>query len=341
MASLAAAKLQTQWCSEVALVELAMGTTCGCPKQLTQCLRPLSPDDIQAITICYCANGCTESKAAENAQWISKECPQRVEEGTPGDLRMHKRDDDDTTAEDSNTTTDTETTGSVAGTSAAAQTTTAPATTEVTTTDGTTQSSASSDTSTPTTSASSADTTTSAQSQTTTDSLASCYVTNQVSTQACSWSSGSSFSCTPTTTPSQSCAPGMICQTSTAGEIGCLKRDNHLTTSGLTVAIVFGVAIIGAIGGILFFQRQLAAINRKAKLERLAMLDNSGKGYGMSDVEAPINKTDSTPLIANAGSGGGQQPYYDNREFGESPQDAPRLHPGLGALGQDSAYGGR
>jgi len=113
----------------------------------------------------------------------------------------------------------------------------------------------------------------------------------------------------------------------------------------MAVSIVFVVAIVGAFAGIITMQRQAAKLNKRAKMERLAML-GGGKGYGRSDVNAPQQARGSDahiPLIdgaggmgaGGAGNGGAVGQYFDNRAYEVSPHDAPKLHPGLGALGQD------
>jgi len=379
LATASLASATAQWCLEANLEDLATGTACSCPKQLTKCLSAIRDTSLASIKACYVSNECDDFTATRHSQWIARECPQSIEEGL-ADLRKRQQNKDDEETESPPTTEETkpkatpapvattegkketaeekeatedkkETTEDKKETTAKDDKTTSPAKTEATVTkDQTTASpkTGPSATSTPESTTQNPTTTPSAQPQTTSTTKLECFVTNMVSTDVCSWTSGKSFNCVPTITPSPSCAPGIICQKDVDNSDICMIRDKPLTTSGLIVSIVFAVAIIGALTGILVMQMKAAKMNKRAKMERMAML-SGGKGYGKSDVEPPQLKTRGSdahiPLIdsaegmgvgnSGAGLGGGVGQYFDNRAYDISPQDAPKLNPGLGALGQD------
>ncbi|KAH6678106.1 hypothetical protein B0J14DRAFT_461010, partial [Halenospora varia] len=172
---------------------------------------------------------------------------------------------------------------------------------------------------------------------TTTGTLA-CSVTSTKDTSFCSMTGDSTLGCVATTTLIASCAPGNLCTTDAAGANVCMKRDDHLTTSGLIVTIALAIALAATIISLV----ALACIQRnkakKDKMEAAAKL--GGKIRPMDDMEAKPYKI----------GGGGESSEVDlplitpggkRSSNSVSPGHVPQiqLHQGLGALGQDTPPG--
>jgi len=145
-----------------------------------------------------------------------------------------------------------------------------------------------------------------------------------------------------------------------------MKRDDHLTASGLAVTIVFGTAIIGFTIALIIMKVKERQTSRRAEAERAALLGGGFVGKPRSsrnDVEtadaypqvrrnarnplSPLREAAGSeanlPLIAPGGPRS-DQPQYD--DFGQDetvgeqgragpPNVPPKLHQGLGALAQD------
>jgi len=124
----------------------------------------------------------------------------------------------------------------------------------------------------------------------------------------------------------------------------CMKEDNHLTTSGLAVTILFAVSIfLAALAATISIYRGRAAAKRKEYAHAAitgggAAAFNKGKARA-GDVESsqhPYVQRDPSeahlPLISPGGSRSDQPEYFEGPG---SQRQAPKLHPGLGALGQN------
>ncbi len=158
-----------------------------------------------------------------------------------------------------------------------------------------------------------------------------------------------------------------------------MKIDNHLTTSGLAVAITFGVVIVGFAITLIVLKIQAKKNARRAELQREAQF--GGPGYGnrkYADVEvadaykqarrAPgfalnpregMHSDANLPLIAPGGPRSDQQQYNQQDYFaqtmstgshsaspggrgrGAASNTPPKLHQGLAGLGGDIGHGGR
>lgn len=105
------------------------------------------------------------------------------------------------------------------------------------------------------------------------------------------------------------------------------------------MAIVFGIGIAAAAIGIIVVQIQARNANKERERERLALLGGytpKGKDRAFADVEASRPYTQRNPSEANMPliAPGGTQQFQQYNAPDVSPHDAPRLHPGLEALGQ-------
>lgn len=182
-----------------------------------------------------------------------------------------------------------------------------------------------------------------------------------ITTSQCSVSAGKTITCTETVKETATCAPGIICQVDGKGNDVCMRRDNHLTTGGLIVTISFAFGIVGAILAVIVSHYQSNAANRKVEAERAALLGDgafaaTGNGKGRAASAAPTyqqhNPSEAViPLMTPGGSRSDevyQHPYNNDNDYyqasgaaGSNPgpagghSGAPKLHPGLGALGQD------
>lgn len=118
-----------------------------------------------------------------------------------------------------------------------------------------------------------------------------------------------------------------------------MKRDNSLTTSGLIVTIFFAVGLVAAL--IAFVAIAIRSKSKAKAEERKRLLEDASSGGKDVEAATPFSSTRSRagasesnlPLVAPGGQrseaySGGQQDYF-------SQGQAPRLNPGLGALGQD------
>merc|ERR1712098_1009738 len=207
----------------------------------------------------------------------------------------------------------------------------------------------------------SATSTATAQSASTTGPLT-CSVTSTKSTSMCFVSAGKTQSCVATTTEIASCSPGLICFSATAGANSCMRRDNTLTTSGLVVAIAFGVGLAATAIAVI---AMVIHGKNKVKANQQAQLLAAASSRGGRDVEAakaftrPMASDANLPLITPGGTRSDQASYPQQEYFegaqggsltppeyrgaGSSSSGAPpvprlELHQGLGALGQNPRY---
>ncbi|KUJ08055.1 uncharacterized protein LY89DRAFT_691355 [Mollisia scopiformis] len=342
-------------CAQNSIEDLVAETSCGSVNAITACLGTADLQRLDEIERCYTSNGCSAGEATVEAVWFAKDCqPLQIENGR-GDL---KRRADST---DSGSTTSEKTTAKSTDKSTTAKSTTAPSSTTASTTVDSTTSSDSSTTSSATTASSTTSSTTSSSSQSTTGTSSTtsgsttgslvCSITSTISTKVCQTTSGTS-TCSSTTVESASCAPGLICfsATASANSALCMKRDNTLTTSGLIVTIVFGLAIgVAIIAFIVMGVRNSKKVKQQEYAHQMAAASTKG-----ADVEsqsfANANRSEAAlPLITPGGTRSDQyQPQQDY--FGQSSGggnsvtppagrgNAPQLHQGLGALGQETRY---
>ncbi len=116
-----------------------------------------------------------------------------------------------------------------------------------------------------------------------------------------------------------------------------MRRDNTLSTSGLIVAIVFGVGIVASIVAIIFVH--VRGKQKQKRDEQVAAMMKSSrvpdKEMESSRVPLPTGRgmqsEDNLPLIAPGGVRSDQQYYGDGGEY-QGQTQAPRLHQGLGGL---------
>jgi hypothetical protein len=140
-----------------------------------------------------------------------------------------------------------------------------------------------------------------------------------------------------------------------------MKKEDKLTTSGLIVTIIFVGGTLAAI--ISWSIIGLRARNRRRHNEQVRqMMASSGKGRSGSDIEAvssfggrrnqAMTSEANLPLISPGGTRSDQQSYGQQEGYfeqhgmggnsltppGREGPGAPKLHPGLGALGQEGRY---
>ncbi|KAH7403644.1 hypothetical protein BKA64DRAFT_457848 [Cadophora sp. MPI-SDFR-AT-0126] len=369
-----AAIVSATGCAQNNLDDLVARISCGTSKAISQCLhRDIDLARLEEIEDCLISGGCSMADATAEAVWFTFDCRAGQEE------LKRRQNNEETTTEESTTEEKTTTKKTASKTASAKTTTTAPSSTEATTTsesstesstESTTSTTSSQTTASSTTSTSSESTsstsTATAQSATTTGPLI-CSVTSTKSTSMCFVSAGKTQSCIPTTTEIASCAPGLICFSAAAGANSCMRRDNTLTTSGLVVAIAFGVGLAATAIAVI---AMVIHGKNKVKANQQAQLLAAASSRGGRDVEAGKSFTRpkggamasdaNLPLITPGGTRSdqasyAQQDYFEGgqgtggltppeyRGAGSSSSGAPpvprlELHQGLGALGQNPRY---
>ncbi|KAH8808150.1 hypothetical protein F5884DRAFT_857694 [Xylogone sp. PMI_703] len=98
-----------------------------------------------------------------------------------------------------------------------------------------------------------------------------CLITTVIPTKVCSVvttgtaAGQTTLQCVSKSTPVPTCAPGLICDQDDDGATTCIRRDNHLSTSGLVVTIVLAVAV-GA--GIIMLVVKKVRSSKRSKLAR-------------------------------------------------------------------------
>ncbi len=131
-----------------------------------------------------------------------------------------------------------------------------------------------------------------------------------------------------------------------------MKKDNSLTTSGLIVTIIFAVGIFLSFAGVLIVNLRA---NAKAKHDAQVQLMMKSSMNHNTDVETAqtfgMRSEANLPLITPEAAKseqynyGQQHDYFGQEPAGSSsltaepsvaPNPPPKLHPGLGALGQDT-----
>ncbi|KAL3427840.1 hypothetical protein PVAG01_01350 [Phlyctema vagabunda] len=348
-------------CARDSIEELVARTSCGNNEAILECLGSADIDQLVEVELCFSIGGCEQTDAAFDARWLIQECQTEGAE-----LRIRQ---DSTTADSEETTAET----SAESTAESTAETTARASTTIASTDATTTADSTSAAET-TSTAAAASTTSSTSSTTSTSNSATtaaasttsslvCSTTTIITTKVCSATTenGSTrTTCSSTATPVETCAAGNICSEDKSGQPICMKRDNTLTTSGLVVALVFGFGIGAFIVALIVMYCQAARQAKRDKAERMALLSNPrmGKERSDSDVEAArarntfLQQHDeqgseaNIPLITTTGAGQSHNDFGD--DVGEAnynppssrtgvppvPPLPPKLHQGLGSLGQ-------
>ncbi|KAH7329956.1 hypothetical protein BKA65DRAFT_46654 [Rhexocercosporidium sp. MPI-PUGE-AT-0058] len=372
-----AAIVSATGCAQNNLDDLVARISCGTKREISKCLHTdIDLTRLEEIEDCLVSGGCSMADATAEAVWFTFDC-------RAGQGELKKRQNDETTTEKSTTEEETTTKKTTSKTTSAKKTTTtAPSSTEATTTsESTTEpttSTSSATSTTPTTASSTTSTSSSSLTSTSTATAQSasitggplvCSVTTTKSTSQCIVSRGKTQSCVATTIELASCAPGMICFSARPGSSSCMKRDNSLKTSGLVVAIAFGVGLAAtAIAVIAMVIHGKNKVKAKQQAQLLAAASSrSGRG---GDVEAakaftrpnPMASDATIPLITPGGQRSDQANYSQQEYFvggqgtgrltppeyrgagssgsGSSAPPVPRLelHQGLGTLGQNPRY---
>lgn len=181
-----------------------------------------------------------------------------------------------------------------------------------------------------------------------------CSTTKMVTTNICFYTKGTK-TCSLKTTASARCAPGIICQTDRAGNNICMKADNSLTTSGLVVALVFGIGVASFLLALFVMCCKDRRAFKKAERIRRNNLgvykpDVEG-GKTAATVASFVGKpkaseshlplmSGSTPHLERERTNNSELPasddFYSGRDrnpFGDVP---PSPYAGAGALGQDN-----
>lgn len=335
-------------CAQNTIGELVERTSCGSSDGITTCLRGdvdlYRLDDIEQ---CFKDGGCDLVDAIVGATWFASECHQYDVEEVREELRRRA----DSTGSTDTTTTEASTT----------EKTTAKTTTEATTTEASASAASTTATTMSSTTSSSSSTNTIGSTTAATASTSStliCSVTKTVSTSACVVTGGKTVSCTATTTAIASCAPGNLCFSSVAGQDVCMKKDDHLTTSGLVVTIAFAVGIFAASAGVLIVNlraRQKAKHDLQAQLMMASSMHENADLENAQKFSQPMQSEANLPLIT-PGAPRSEQYNYEQHDYSSLEQEypgsnpftagehviatgppaAPKLHPGLGALGRDA-----
>lgn len=180
-----------------------------------------------------------------------------------------------------------------------------------------------------------------------------CSTTKMVTTNICFYTKGTK-TCSLKTTASARCAPGIICQTDRAGNNICMKADNSLTTSGLVVALVFGIGVASFLVALFFMCCKDRRAFKKAERIRRNNLgvykpDVEG-GKAAAAVASFVGKpkaseshlplmSDSTTRLERERTNNSDLPTSDDLYSGRdrNPFDEqPSTYAGAGALGQDN-----
>ncbi len=331
-------------CAQSEISALVTRTTCGPSNSIAACLgADVDLESFEEIEQCFLGAGCSKMAAEVDAiLFLAQACRPETGADHRDDLRK-RADTSTTTATNAKTTVSTEatTTSDASDTSSAsAAASSTPAAVSSTTSVDSTTSAASTDS-----------TTTSAQTASTT-SPTTCYVTNIKSTSACSVSDGTTVTCTPTTTAIQSCAPGLLCFTATAGAESCMKREDNLTTSGLIVTIMFAGGIGAALlAWAVLCLRSRTRAKRQEQLRR--MMASSGKGDDVESISPFATRPTmrsrargsdaNLPLITPGGTRTAQQTYAQQEAYLEqngptenAPPPVPKLPSRKEAVGQEN-----
>ncbi|KAM3074172.1 hypothetical protein ACMFMF_006195 [Clarireedia jacksonii] len=252
--------------------DLVIRNSCGDDLSIAKCLTSdVDLRSLSQIEQCFIAGGCDATDSSISAVWFSFECNAYevpVEEVMRDDLKKRATETSGSSSKteaSTTTTTSAETTTSASSTSASSASAAAASTTSATST---------------TSGSSTSATTTSSGSSSTSTSLA-CSTTKYISTSACSFGTGKStgvtIGCTPTTSPSATCAKGVLCTTAASGEDVCMLKDDSLTTSGLVVTIVFAVGLAGFLIGFIVMTCQDRSATKKRRAAHIAMLEAESK----------------------------------------------------------------
>lgn len=125
-------------------------------------------------------------------------------------------------------------------------------------------------------------------------------------------------------------------------------RDDSLTTSGLIVTIVFGIAIAATIiAFIVMCMRNSKKVKQQEYASQMAAASSKGNDVeAQSFTNAAMRSEAQLPLmtpggVRSEGYSGAQQDYFEGGNSvtpsnGRAPQI--QLHGGLGALGQETRY---
>jgi len=108
----------------------------------------------------------------------------------------------------------------------------------------------------------------------------------------------------------------------------------------MIVAIAFSAGIVIVAIAIFVMSMRTRAANKRAGMERAALLGRGGKG---KTIEMPygqhVNSSEANmPLMSPNGTRHEHAYPYAQEYNSQDDASAPRLHPGLGALGQDPTY---
>ncbi|KAI9644751.1 hypothetical protein NHQ30_006778 [Ciborinia camelliae] len=339
--------------------DLVIRNSCGDDLSIVKCLaEDVDLRRLDQIEQCFIAGGCDAIDSTVSAVWFSYECNDRqgsIEEVMKEDLR--KRATETSSTSESTTASTTSKASSSTSSSSSSDTTTAATTTTST---STTASSSSNSAASSTTATSSSSTITSASASTTssktsstsgttssattsgssgtgssTSSLA-CSTTSFYSTSVCSYGTGKStgvtLGCATTSASSVTCAPGVLCTTSTSGDDVCMLIDNTLTTSGLVVTIFFSVSLGCFILGLLIMGIKDRQAAKKLEAEREALLDaeseeatqsySQTRSKSVRQPDAFGHSEAGLPLISEPG----HEQEYSNGAPTTIPNSPPRLH---------------
>ena len=151
-----------------------------------------------------------------------------------------------------------------------------------------------------------------------------CYQTSTIATTTCKMGEGGS-KCDPVNLEKVRCRDGWLCSVSRQGGTSCMERIDDLDTGGIIVAIIFGAAIVIALGLMTFFcckdkreQKQLAA---KAEAAEIAKASNVGsKARKVSDrqplmAQGPPGAGSPGPSSPGAGYAGEQPNPFNDRSY--------------------------
>ncbi|KFA65947.1 hypothetical protein S40285_02407 [Stachybotrys chlorohalonatus IBT 40285] len=142
-----------------------------------------------------------------------------------------------------------------------------------------------------------------------------CYTTSTVDSRVCPVETNdgtvTTQPCTTTRVAQSECAPGLTCSMDNQGNDVCMELQDTLEIAGIIISIVFGVAILLAIGTLTYMCCQDRREHRRleAKAEATALARAATKKQRAADVRAPLMS--EQPVTTPTALPGGPDPFSD------------------------------
>lgn len=153
-----------------------------------------------------------------------------------------------------------------------------------------------------------------------------CYQTSTIDTESCSINTKPGESnCSSMKLEKVRCRDGWLCSVSRQGGTSCMERVDNLDTGGIIVAIIFGAAIVIALGLMTFFcckdKREQKKLEAKAEAAAIAKSSNVGsRARKVSDrqplmAQGPPGAGSPGPSSPGAGYTGEQPNPFGDRSY--------------------------